>query len=222
MTNRIKHLAFILLLAGLAARSEASLSYAWSGEQAIRDNDPSGLAFSFNLSDAATTITSVTIALSVSGGWNGDLYAYLSSSSGFAVLLNQVGVDASNPLGYADSGMDVTLVSGSGNSDIHTYQSASPAYTPGGQLTGTWQADGRFLDPLSSTRDNTLDVFNGKDPNGEWTLFFADRNGGDVSTLTGWNVTFGAVPEPSSLALLLAGSLALLARRKRSWNKRLE
>jgi hypothetical protein len=68
---------------------------------------------------------------------------------------------------------DVTLVSGSGNSDIHTYQSATPTYTPGGQFTGAWQADGRFLDPLSGTRGNTLDVFNGKDPNGEWTLFFA-------------------------------------------------
>ena len=138
------------------------------------------------------------------------------------MLLNRVGVDASNPLGYADSGMAVNLVSGSGNADIHTYQNASPTYNPNGQLTGTWQADGRFLDPLSSTRGNTLDVFNGADPNGEWTLFFADLNGESVSTLTGWSVTFGAVPEPSSLTLLLAGSLALLARRKRGWNKRLE
>jgi subtilisin-like proprotein convertase family protein len=216
MTNRIKRLAFVLLLAGLSARSEASLSYDWSGEQAIGDNDPSGVAFSFNLSDSATTITSVTLSLSLSGGWNGDLYAYLSSASGYAVLLNQVGVDGSNPLGYADTGMNVTLVSGKGNADIHTYQNASPTYNPNGQLTGTWQADGRFLDPLSDTRDHTLDVFNGKDPNGEWTLFFADRSSGEVSTLTGWSVTFGAVPEPGSLALLLAGSLALLMRRKRS------
>ena len=216
MTSRIKHLAFMLLLTGLASRSEASLSYDWSGEQAIRDNDPSGLAFSFNLSDAATTITSVTIALSVSGGWNGDLYAYLSSASGFAVLLNRVGVDASTPLGYADSGMAVNLVSGSGNADIHTYQNASPTYNPNGQLTGTWQADGRFLDPLSSARGNTLDVFNGADPNGEWTLFFADLNGESVSTLTGWSVTFGAVPEPSSLTLLFAGAMAMLCGRRKA------
>jgi len=75
MTSRIKGLAFMVLLAGVAVRSEAALSYAWSGEQEIPDNDPSGVAFSFNLGDPATRIENVTVSLSVSGGWNGDLYA---------------------------------------------------------------------------------------------------------------------------------------------------
>src|ERR1043166_7457109 len=43
-----------------------------------------------------------------------------------------------------------------------------------GQLTGTWQADGRS-DPLSSSRGSLTD-FNGLNPNGTWTLFFADQS----------------------------------------------
>ena len=31
------------------------------------------------------------MTLNLSGGWNGDLYAYLVHNSGFAVLLNRVG-----------------------------------------------------------------------------------------------------------------------------------
>jgi len=215
MTSRIKGLAFMVLLAGVAVRSEAALSYAWSGEQEIPDNDPSGVAFSFNLGDPATRIENVTVSLSVSGGWNGDIYAYLSKADGFAVLLNRVGVDEGNTLGYGDGGLDVSLTSGDANPDIHTYLTSPHTYNQSGQLTGSWQADGRFLDPLSTVRDNTLDVFNGKDPNGEWTIFFADLSGESISTLTGWSVEIGAVPEPGSLALLLVGSLTLLARRRR-------
>ncbi len=217
MTIRIKRLAFALLLAGLSARSDADLWYEWpGGTQAIPDDDASGLAYKFNISAPETRITSVSVTLSVAGGWNGDLYAYLSNASGFAVLLNRVGAGASNPLGYADAGMNVTLTSGSGN-DIHNYQT----YNSGGQPTGTWQADGRFIDPLSegaafdsAARNNKLDVFNGKNPNGEWTFFIADRNGGDIAALTGWRVAFEAVPEPDSLALLLVGALLFAARRR--------
>ena len=39
----------------------------------------------------AGTFTSLSVDLQLSGGWNGDLYAYLVHSSGFSVLLDRVG-----------------------------------------------------------------------------------------------------------------------------------
>jgi len=42
-------------------------------------------------------------------------------------------------------------------------------------------------------------------PNGEWTLFFADMSGGSVSTLTSWSLNIEPVPEPVTVALCIAG-----------------
>jgi subtilisin-like proprotein convertase family protein len=226
MRTAVKRMVFALLLVGLTVCAHADSSYSWTGTQEIPDDDASGVAYSFNLSDEATTITSVSVTLSVSSGWNGDLYAYLSYGDGFAVLLNRVGVTAGNEEGYANPGFNVTL-SSSGTADIHNYQTLSPTYNANGQLEGTWAADGRYLNPASSgsdfyaaSRDNTLSVFNGLDPNGTWTLFIADVNGGSISTIDGWSVNVTAVPEPGSLALLFTGALTLLIVARRRANRR--
>ncbi|MEI7902162.1 MAG: PEP-CTERM sorting domain-containing protein [bacterium] len=217
MNIPIKRAAFALLLAGLTTHTHAAVVAEWSGAQEIRDNDASGVAYSFTLSGQPSEITGISVSLSVSGGWNGDLYAYLSHGDGFAVLLNRVGVMTAGSDGYGNTGFDVTLSSGAG-ADIHSYQGSNPSYNESGQLTGNWAADGRFLDPTSSVRANTLDVFiNGLNPNGLWTLFIADLSGGELSTLTSWKVDI--VPEPSSLALLLAGALALVSLSRRRVKK---
>jgi hypothetical protein len=75
-----------------------------------------------------------------------------------------------------------------------------------------------LIDPLDSLettpRTNMLSVFNGMNPNGDWTLFLADQGAGETATLTGWTLTITAVPEPSvALCLALAGGLSLRRRR---------
>ena len=88
----------------------------------------------------------------------------------------------------------------------------------GGQLTGSWQPDGRTISPLSaaasfdSASQISLDAFNGHDPNGSWTLFIADVSaGGGQSQLTSWELDITAVPEPINLALGAFGA-ALFVR----------
>lgn len=50
-------------------------------------------------------------------------------------------------------------------------------------------------------------VYDGKNPNNTWTLFFADNGNGDASTLNGWSLEITAVPEPTHVALLLFGGV---------------
>jgi len=167
------------------------------------------------------SITNVEVNLTIAGGFNGDFYAYLVHDDGFAVLLNRVGRTAGNPVGYADGGMSVTL--SAGGNDIHHYQAFSPTMN-NGELTGTWAADGRNVDPQTvldtDTQTALLGSFNGTDPNGAWTLFLADLDFGQQGTLVQWGVIVSAIPEPSSLALLGLGGLALGIHRLRRRSSR--
>src|SRR5262249_36122546 len=122
---------------------------------------------------------------------------------------NRVGVTASDSDGYANAGFSVTL-SASATHDIHFYQNFGPSYNGNGQLTGTWQADGR-TSPLSNTR-TSLGTFDGFNPNGTWTLFFADQNAGDKSTLVSWSLDVEAVPEPVVVALGIFGVVFAVTR----------
>jgi hypothetical protein len=63
--------------------------------------------------------------------------------------------------------------------------------------------------------------YTGQDPNGSWTLFFADMSGGQQSTLNSWELDFTAlIPEPANVALAVLGLLAaagkLISLRRRT------
>ena len=197
--------------------SAALINFSGSPNAPIPDNNASGLAFGFTVTTPFSSLDSVVVTLTISGGYNGDLYAYLSHGSGFAVLLNRVGVTGSDPLGYSDSGFNVTL--SPGGTDIHQYRTTLGGAPPGGVLTGNWGADGRLL-PTDVTRANTLDVFNGANPNGDWTLYFADRSPIGISTLNSWSVGIEAVPEPANIALAVFGVLFASVQGMRLWSRR--
>ena len=130
-------------------------------------------------------ILKVTISLTISGDFNGDLYVQLTHGSGFSVLLNRVGRTSLNEFGYGDSGMDITLSDDAAAGDVHVYRTTlfGNENTPvAGMLTGVWAPDARITDPdvvlNTDSRSATLSSFNGLDPNGTWTLFIADASGG--------------------------------------------
>ena len=171
------------------------------------------------------TITNVQVTLNLSGGNNGDLYAYLAHGDGFTVLLNRVGVGQAegDAFGYANAGMNITLTAGGAQGNIHNYGGAAVP-------SGAYQPDGRQIDPLSSPAmfdtagtDANLGSFTGLNPNGQWTLFIADVvTGGGQSTAISWGLEVDAiveVPEPGTIwvAALGLGLWRLrAAREKRS------
>jgi len=86
-------------------------------------------------------------------------------------------------------------------------------------VSGNWGADGRLV-PTDATRANTLDVFTGANPNGAWTLFFADRSAVGISTLNSWSVGIEAIPEPANIALGIFGVLFAGSQAVRLWSRR--
>ena len=198
----------------------AALLGALSGAQAITITWDSGFLNSGAIPDGNVTgwsdtrtisgltggnITDLSVNLQFAGGYNGDYYVTLTHSSGFSVLLNRVGRTSGNGFGYGDAGVNITLADGVG-ADIHNYGG-----TGGNQLTGTWQPDGRYIDPANaldtSARLNLLSQFNGLDPNGTWTLFIADMSGGDVGNLQSWGLNI-SVPDGGSTLVLLGLAVA--------------
>lgn len=203
----------MLLLAGMFA--SAQVSFTNTPNATILDGNPVGLIQQLTVSGVGGAISSVQVTLDITGGFNGDLYAYLVGPQGqVAILLNRVGVTGANPFGYLDSGLAITLADSGAN--IHGYGSGFGTNLSG-QVIGTWAADGRNVDPYSagsvfdsaSTLVN-LGVFNNTLANGQWTLFIADLGvGGGNANLHNVILTIMTVPEPQTWVMLIGG-LALL------------
>jgi subtilisin-like proprotein convertase family protein len=170
---------------------------------AIPDASASGLASAQMVSSPITSLTGLKVTLKVNGTFNGDLYCYLSHNSGSSVLLNRVGRRVGGGLGYRDNGFDITFDDAAANGDVHVYQltlngSNSPINAA---LTDTWAPDGRTSSPYSvldtDSRTALLSSFQGTDPNGEWDLFIADVEGGDIATLESWGLEMTGYSAPS-------------------------
>jgi len=130
------------------------------------------------------------------------------------VLLNRVGVGTGVPVGSTGSGFTVTFATGSPNIHFNLGN--------GNNATGDFSPDGRTTNPLTptpsefDTADTSAADFGtmaGLDPNGEWTLFFADVNSNDgpsTSTVVSWSLELEPVPEPINIALGVFGGLFLI------------
>lgn len=211
-------IGLLLALAG-PARGDIVETYSTGFQNGgvIPDNNPNGWADTRTVNGAGGSIFDLSVTLNLSGGWNGDLYAYLVHDTGFTVLLNRVGRATGNAPGYGDSGMNVVFSAAGVNGDIHSYGG-------GGVPAGIYMPDGRNILPQSSVgifdtaqRMALLSSFIGLNPSGSWTLYVADLSGGEQSTVTSWGLDIGvaSMPEPGSMlegalaALFLGGAISL-------------
>jgi len=192
-----KYLPLAAVLASTVAAHAIIYSTNWTAgfvnSGVVPDNNFSGWADTRTVSTMpAGTLQSVAVNLNLSSGWMGDLYAYLVHSSGFAVLLNQVGTPG-QPFGYSAGTMTATLAddgfNGGTYASIHSFG--------GGNATGFYNPDGGAMSSFLSSPAN-----------GTWSLFIADLSGGGVTTVSGWGLQMDivAVPETETwVAAALAG-----------------
>jgi subtilisin-like proprotein convertase family protein len=200
----------------VACLSMPAAEYAFTNQvnRVIPDGNPNGLSSEIDVSGTSGSITNVSISLSVSDGYTGDFYAYLTADNGgFSVLLNRVGRTSSQSLGYEDIGMTLHLTDLAA-ADVHTYGGNG-----GSPLLGSWQPDGRDVNPQlvldTDPRLATLAVFDSRPADGTWTLFVSDMAGGGEGTLVNWALVIQTVPEPTAVSLAALGiGLWALARRR--------
>ena len=188
-----------VLLANGVARATL-YTEAFSTSTAIPVGNPVGVEISETVSSssipAGMTVLGVTVGLNISGGYNGNLFAYLVAPNGSEVtLMNMPGV-SQNGFGASGAGMNITLQDGtvSNPDNIANIQNE----TSSSVLSGSYNAAG------------SLSGFNGSLADGTWTLYFSDLgSGGGTSELNSWSLDITAVPEPVNVALII--SLGLLA-----------
>jgi hypothetical protein len=183
----------------------------------IPDGNVGGMWNTIDLSDAglAGPLTDIKVTLNLSGGYNGDLYAYLSYDGRLVPLLNRIGLSSGNAFGSLGGGLNNVTLSDSASVNIHAAGDGvlSGSYRPDGQTTGPLSSAASFNSAGGSItlNDPTLG-FGGVNPNGAWTLFFADVvAGGGGATLAGWSLEITAVPEPVNMALGVFAGVALVA-----------
>lgn len=215
----------LAILAGLAdPAAAATIIETWNsgftGGGVVPDGNLVGWSDTRTLSGVTSTaITVITVNLTITGGFNGDLYAYLQHDTGITILLNRPGRTAANLFGYSDVGSDVIFDDSGTNGDSHVTLTGASIFS-----ASSWEPDGRAVNPATALdtdlRTNLLGTFTGMDPNGTWTLFVADMSwdGEPPATVTQWGLqitAIPAIPEPGSAFIQVVFlSSALLIRRR--------
>lgn len=197
--------ALLLLAAGASLAAPAAETHSFSSiNKLIPDGNLAGLSDRHTIASSVLRVDAVRVSLRIAGEFNGDLYAYLRHLQGgrtnLCVLLNRPGRTAAHPAGYADAGLEVVFDDHAVQGDIHFYRDGVTPL-PGERLTGTWQPDGRKVDPLMvselASRTATLGEFAGADANGEWTLYLVDTDSGGTNLLVNWGLEIdGAIAAP--------------------------
>lgn len=214
---------FITLFLCSSSLAPAALTFTtlFNVNATIPDNSLTGLLLSQNITGSGiTSISSLQVMIEISGGWNGDLHAYLAHETGYAVLLNRIGRTDLTPDGSGSSGMSVIFADAGAGGDIHT-----GTFTVGQQVSGIFAPDARSDSPFTVTENTTnrtefLSSFTGLAGDGLWELYVADLSTGFVSEIESWGITMtddsiSAIPEPGSLVAvggLIAAGLSIRHR----------
>lgn len=138
-----------------------------------------------------------------------------------AILLGPTGLVTAlfNGAGGSEDAVDLTW--------IFDDAAAGPLPASGSLSSGIFQPSNyypgdTFPGAPAGPYATAMSIFNGFNPNGNWSLYVYDFVGGDAGSISrGWSLTFTtadvSVPEPATLGLMMMGfSLLGAARRRRA------
>lgn len=183
----------------------------------IPDNSPAGVSSVINISGLHPSFQISDLNLTIHGlthTWAGDLAATLSNGTTTVTFVSRVG-RTSTTTGFGDSsdfGGDYTFDSDSANNINAAAAAAGAAVAiPPGTYWTSDSLTASVATPAGSVNNLAFNAYDGQNANGTWTLNVVDGAGGDTGGFTGWSLEI--VPEPTSLALLALGGLAMFRRR---------
>ncbi len=167
-----------------------------------------------------TDVVDVDVSLlGISHAWIGDLQISLQGPTGATAVLLESPTGIGDLADFIDA--DITFSDGAG-----AIPNDTATFIPSGTYSPTSYTGGTSDPSVSLT---TLNVFNGLDPNGIWTLSVHDDTAGQDGSITGGvrlsfdatDVIGAAVPLPAALPLSLGGIAALgaVASRRRRKQK---
>jgi subtilisin-like proprotein convertase family protein len=177
----------------------------------------------FSTPNAADQVVDLAVTLNISGGYNGDLYAYLIAPNGTILMLAEGGIT-----GLTGSGMNITLVNP--NPTGRAAQGVDPTFggilsSPSGSLASANDSGGSLSGTFTGSFTQYGTMLGNNNPatgayaNGTWNLFVWEQNDSSSSpTLNSWTLDLAVVPEPVDMALgIFAAMMLALAGIKRFW-----
>lgn len=173
--------------AALSATGAAhALEFSGSNLGAIPDNNPAGLDVTFSVSGMTAPVADVSVSMSLTHTWAGDLEATLIAPNGKArrVLFGRLGLTSAANLGTATDFGGVYRFSDRGG-DL--WAAIGPSVIPSGEYrasTAGMYGDTTKVGGCTAPITLAFDALTTAQLNGVWTLRIADRSSTDVGSIS--------------------------------------
>ncbi len=175
-----------------------SLGSMGSGSTSVPGGEPGG-----------DFISDISLDMNLNHTWVGDLTIKLEGPGGLVTLMSRPGFaepadDGSGCCGFGSDVFSTQTFSDAASASAEDFGGNDPV--PPGSM---WNPHGGVLGDTS-----LMDTFGGTNAVGNWTLYVGDGALQDTGDVSEWALNLTTVPEPTTLAMLAIGGLALARRRR--------